>query len=412
MPNDLEIEKDALDQSLIASVSVTPAVLGNFSDTQVDKAWRTYNEWFDDAVRMDQDADKYVAPGENIYNEMRKRGLRISNRMPLSPMFTKQVNLPLAKAGLPMASGGTTWDEGAARVALRKRATNPDGTIDAAKYGQGFLYHGTRANSLKSYDLPIATVTNGVLTAVPNAIRAAKGRLLGSSIPAAAKDRIASVLAGYSKRLGWTDMHKSDVEPQRPILKEGQPLVAFVSGSPDDVEYARGKPMVGVAGATFDRNYLEPLGLKRSDVAIMHQVPVLLKSHDGHARGPTKNEVLEWKDWTAKELDNIDPDLTIALGHNVGDSLVADFVLPHPKVLTKMAKSGSVNLAGSELVRNLKEIKKVLSAPIEPQYIEIDMAKSASLPLAHDDVAWNEGSARKALKKWATKPDGTIDTAI
>ena len=86
-------------------------------------------------------------------------------------------------------------------------------------------------------------------------------------------------------------------------------------------------------------------------------------------------------------------------------------MLPHPKVLTKMAKSGSVNLAGSELVRNLKEIKKVLSATIEPQYIEIDMAKSASLPLAHDDVAWNEGSARKALKKWATKPDGTIDTA-
>jgi len=376
MPNDLEIEKDALDQSLIASVSVTPAVLGNFSDTQVDKAWRTYNEWFDDAVRMDQDADKYVTPGENIYNEMRKRGLRISNRMPLSPMFTKQVNLPLAKAGLPMASGGTTWDAGAARAAIRKWATDSSGNIDTAKYGQAFLYHGTPANLLTSYKFPIATVINGVLTAVPNAIRAAKGRLLGSSIPAAAKDRIASVLAGYSKRLGWTDMHKSDVEPQRPILKEGQPLVAFVSGSPDDVEYARGKPMVGVAGATFERNYLEPLGLKRSDVAIMHQVPVLLKSHDGHARGPTKNEVLEWKDWTAKELDNIDPDITIALGHNVGDSLVADFVLPHPKVLTKMAKSGSVNLAGSELVRNLKEIKKVLNAPIEPQYVQIDMVKS------------------------------------
>jgi uracil-DNA glycosylase family 4 len=272
------------------------------------------------------------------------------------------------------------------------------------------LFHGTPSTLLTSYKFPIATVINGTLTAVPNAIRAAKGRLLGSSIPAAAKARIASVLAGYSKRLGWTDMHKSDVPPQIPILKEGQPLIAFVEGSPDNAEMVRGKPMVGVAGAMFDKNYLAPLGLKRSDVAIMHQVPVMLMGKDGNARGPKPNEVLEWRDNLAQELDNLDPDLTIALGQGIGDSIMADFVLPHPKVLTKMAKSGSVNLAGAELVRKIKAIKTVLDGGIEPQFVAIDMAKAAALPLAHEDVGWNEGQARKTLKAWAKKPDGTIDT--
>jgi hypothetical protein len=357
----------------MAGMTITPGLLSQFNDRQLSQEWEMHNEWSKDATRMQKSAKAYSTPGEMIFDELQRRGIRINLRLPLVPkdFRVEGTEEELAKSGLPMAAAGTSWDAGAARAALKKWATKGDGTIDVAKYGRAFLFHGTPANLLGSYKFPIATIINGKLTAVPNAIRAAKGRLAGSSIPAAAKARIASILSGYSSRLGWNDLHKSDVKPLHPVIKDDQPLVAFVSGSPDFDEAMRNEPIVGVAGNIFAKRYLEPLGLAKSDVAILHQVPVLLKGFDGGARGPTPQEVLEWKEWVADELDTLAPDITIALGHGVGEAVPADFTLPHPKVLMKSGSQMRDAYTTDELNRKLGVIKEYLDERREAAVSEV-----------------------------------------
>lgn len=116
-----------------------------------------------------------------------------------------------AGGGLPLADKGTSWDAGAARAALRKWATGANGEVDMAKYCRGFLVCGKKMSDCK---FPIATIINGRLTAVPNAIRAALGRLNQGHGIASDKSRMASVLNGYRKRLGWdTEGKEEDPEP-------------------------------------------------------------------------------------------------------------------------------------------------------------------------------------------------------
>lgn len=343
----------------MAGMTITPGLLSTFTDRQLSQAWNVHNEWFKDATRMQKSADAYSAPGAMLFDELQRRGLRINMNLPLVPAeyHDQGTEEQLAKGGLPLAAAGTAWDAGAARAALKKWATGADGNVDTAKYGRAFLFHGTPSNLLGSYKFPIATIINGRLTAVPNAIRAAKGRLLGSSIPAAAKARIASILSGYSGRLGWNDLHKSDVTPLHPVLRDGEPLIAFVSGSPDFDEATRNEPIVGVAGNIFAKRYLKPLGLAKSDVAILHQVPVVLSGFDGGARGPSPTEVLEWNPWVADQLDRLNPDLIVALGHGVGESVPADITLPHPKVLMKTGTPLRDAYNNDELNRKLGVIK-------------------------------------------------------
>ena len=378
----------------MAGMTITPGLLSTFTDRQLSQAWNVHNEWFKDATRMKKSADAYSAPGSMLFDELQRRGLRINMNLPLVPdeYHNEGTEETLAKGGLPLAAAGTAWDAGAARAALKKWATKSDGTVDTAKYGRAFLFHGTPSNLLGSYKFPIATIINGRLTAVPNAIRAAKGRLLGSSIPAAAKARIASILSGYSGRLGWNDLHKSDVAPLRPVLMDGEPLIAFVSGSPDFDEATRNEPIVGVAGNIFAKRYLEPLGLAKSDVAILHQVPVLLEGFDGGSRGPTPSEVLEWNPWVADQLDRLNPDLIVALGQGVGESVPADITLPHPKVLMKTGTPMRDAYTTTELNRKLGVIKEFLAE--RRSAYEIDQSGQNTAPdQGHESELYMKKSA-------------------
>ena len=378
----------------MAGMTITPGLLSTFTDRQLSQAWNVHNEWFKDATRMKKSADAYSAPGSMLFDELQRRGLRINMNLPLVPdeYHNEGTEETLAKGGLPLAAAGTAWDAGAARAALKKWATKSDGTVDTAKYGRAFLFHGTPSNLLGSYKFPIATIINGRLTAVPNAIRAAKGRLLGSSIPAAAKARIASILSGYSGRLGWNDLHKSDVAPLHPVLMDGEPLIAFVSGSPDFDEATRNEPIVGVAGNIFAKRYLEPLGLAKSDVAILHQVPVLLEGFDGGSRGPTPSEVLEWNPWVADQLDRLNPDLIVALGQGVGESVPADITLPHPKVLMKTGTPMRDAYTTTELNRKLGVIKEFLAE--RRSAYEIDQSGQNTAPdQGHESELYMKKSA-------------------
>jgi phage prohead protease, HK97 family len=115
--------------------------------------------------------------------------------------FTKSVQA----SGLPLADGDVTWDQGAARQALNKWSGG-----DINKYKRAFLYYDGSGNT-SGCKLPIATIIDGKLTAVPSAIRAAKARFNQTqSIPAEEKSRIQSILAAYSKKLGWDDDDDTD----------------------------------------------------------------------------------------------------------------------------------------------------------------------------------------------------------
>jgi len=108
--------------------------------------------------------------------------------------FTKSVQA----SGLPLADGDVSWDQGAARQALNKWSGG-----DINKYKRAFLYYDGSGNT-SGCKLPIATIIGGKLTAVPSAIRAAKARFNQTQdIPEAEKNRIQSILAAYSKKLGW-----------------------------------------------------------------------------------------------------------------------------------------------------------------------------------------------------------------
>ncbi|KKL72824.1 hypothetical protein LCGC14_2081060, partial [marine sediment metagenome] len=122
-------------------------------------------------------------------------------------------------------------------------------------------------------------------------------------------------------------------------------LITFVAATPTDLEIARGEPLVGADGEIFSAAYLEPFGLKKSDVRIGFAVPM-------KTIRPTDRHVELWAPWL---LEKAGTGLVVALGkvakRALGDE--ADFVLPHPAAVRKFGNSG-------ELERKLKAIAKVL----------------------------------------------------
>ncbi len=105
--------------------------------------------------------------------------------------------------------------------------------------------------------------------------------------------------------------------------------VAFVVSSLEPVEKARKEPLVGDAGITFRDKYLNPLGFKKDEGAI-----VLLTDVD--------------------QLYDIKPRVVVALGKQAAAELgeLADFMLPHPKAVHRR-DSG-------EVARKIRAIEKFL----------------------------------------------------
>jgi hypothetical protein len=150
------------------------------------------------------------------------------------------------------------------------------------------------------------------------------------------------------------EVKKIDLYPNRPLLKEDMPLIAFVGGSPDPLEIAREESMVSVHGRMFKEEYLDPLGLEKNEVALLNIVPLVLRDPEGHVRGPNQSEAAKWLPWVNEELENLNPDFTIALGHAAANTLstAIDMVLPHPKALTHSSRP--------ELNRKIKQFQRML----------------------------------------------------
>ena len=103
-------------------------------------------------------------------------------------------------SGLPLADKGVKWDEGATRKALNGWAGD-----DINKYARAFLFY-DGSGKTTGCKLPIATIVNGRLVAVPAAIHAAKSRFdQTQGIPADQKAAIQRIIDAYSKKLGWDE---------------------------------------------------------------------------------------------------------------------------------------------------------------------------------------------------------------
>jgi HK97 family phage prohead protease len=113
---------------------------------------------------------------------------------------------------LPLAGRDRSWDSTAALRRVRTWAgmESPSDLEDASvqrKYRQAFLWYDRGSPALVgSYKLPIATVVDGTLTAVPRGIFAAAGVMRGArggvDIPDSDRDAIVRHLERYYKKMG------------------------------------------------------------------------------------------------------------------------------------------------------------------------------------------------------------------
>lgn len=117
---------------------------------------------------------------------------------------------------LPLADRGRAWDSTAAEARVRQWAGGASdlADMDWGMYRKAFLwFDNDNPELVTSYKLPIADIIGGELTAVPRAIFAAAGALLGArggvDIPDDVKKRIASHLERYYSKLDMESPFKA-----------------------------------------------------------------------------------------------------------------------------------------------------------------------------------------------------------
>lgn len=148
---------------------------------------------------------------------------------------------------------------------------------------------------------------------------------------------------------------KKETVPRLDIQVKGKPnpRAVFIAASPNEIEAARGVPLAGEGRRFFRKAYLEPAGLQEEDIAFLYLVPRVLK------RAPTVREAEAWKPWLTKQLQNLNPELVVALGKQAGEALgeLADLTIPHPHAILKHGDSGEVS-------RKTQLLKKSLTAQV------------------------------------------------
>lgn len=122
--------------------------------------------------------------------------------------------------GVPIATGNPSWDAGAATAAVKQWAGDNMG-----KYAKAFLYKDASGDPKLqgSYKFPIATISNGHLTIIPNAVRAAASRVSSADIPGPDKDAIQRVTHALLMRIGG-----GSTEIQVGLVAGGGPLAPSI----------------------------------------------------------------------------------------------------------------------------------------------------------------------------------------
>lgn len=144
------------------------------------------------------------------------------------------------------------------------------------------------------------------------------------------------------------ETRKEDVSVWGPV---GAPI-AFIAAAPSELEKARDEPIVGQAGEVFKQLYLKPVGLEKSQVAILYLIPKAEKA--------TESQIDAWNSWLMKELFRINPKIIVALGKVAAEALedLADFAMPHPAAVNKYGDSGEVARKIRQAMSRLQELSK------------------------------------------------------
>jgi uracil-DNA glycosylase family 4 len=142
---------------------------------------------------------------------------------------------------------------------------------------------------------------------------------------------------------------KARYQTEVPFVGPANARVVFVADSPSALELARGEPLVGPVGATFNADYLAPLGLARDQVALGFVQPTLRRDDDEGSYKSTAyvNEALtRWPQATV-----------IALGRTAAETLGdrALLWLPHPSVARK-----NESRYEEQVSRKLRRVRKAL----------------------------------------------------
>ena len=167
----------------------------------------------------------------------------------------------------------------------------------------------------------------------------------------------------------------------RAVFGEGplHPALAFVGEQPGDQEDREGRPFVGPAGQLLDRA-MEDAGIDRRECFITNAVKHFKFVERGKRRlhqKPTAGEVRHYRWWLEKELDIVDPRLTVALGTTAVLALTGKalpiarnrgpaeldgrpgFITVHPSYLLRIPDAAAKREAYVAFVADLKAAKKL-----------------------------------------------------
>lgn len=172
----------------------------------------------------------------------------------------------------------------------------------------------------------------------------------------------------------WEAIEK-DLNIEVPAYGNKEAKIAFVGASPSDKDKIRKEPLTGISGKIFKEKYLKPLSLKKDDVFIINLVPEVKKNKYGILRQPNEDEISKYSEWVIKKLEQVDPDIIVALGNKAYRNLIKDidYKLPHPTALYKIGDWGEVDRKIEHIEKSLEDIKKKI---INKQKLNCKIVKS------------------------------------
>ncbi len=165
------------------------------------------------------------------------------------------------------------------------------------------------------------------------------------------------------------------------VLGEG-PLgagIAFVGEQPGDAEDTAGRPFVGPAGKLLSRA-LEQVGIDRGGVYVTNAVKHFKFELRGKRRihsKPSAGEVAHYRWWLVKELEFVQPRVTVALGATALLALAGKplplmrsrgpmellgrhgYVTVHPSYLLRLPDEDAKRAAYAEFIRDMRAIAAI-----------------------------------------------------
>jgi uracil-DNA glycosylase family 4 len=205
------------------------------------------------------------------------------------------------------------------------------------------------------------------------------GELVGMSLqedPVTAED-----MAQIGEHWATVKRHTTAVPYDGP---DGAQLL-FVAAAPNELEVARRRGLVGDDGVVFKESYLDPLGLRRGDVAVGFAVPVLPPQPVDAAtcRRFAPHLLAAMKRYRSAHV--------VALGKVARETLKAAGVtctaLPHPTVIRRRGDSG-------ELSRKLRTLSRSLDASGAPVQNPAHQQRTPSQGAAAGNLAEPIGQMR------------------